>query len=73
MFATDTSSTTKKMKGDLEAEIVQSLLSGGGLLPLLNTVRKIKIMKISDAKEIKNHLVKNHLQSKNKSDGNILQ
>ena len=30
MFATDTSTTTKKMKGDLEAEIVQSLLSGGG-------------------------------------------
>ena len=29
MFATDTSSTTKKMKGDEVAEIVQSLLSGG--------------------------------------------
>ena len=40
MFATDTSTTTKKMKGDLEAEIVQSLLSRGGLLPLLNTVKK---------------------------------
>lgn len=51
MFATDTSTTTKKMKGDLEAEIVQSLLSGGAYYHYsIQSKKKREKMKIINGK-----------------------